>query len=178
MGRRSRWSVATFGRVDVLVNNAGYFRPGTLEETSIELMDVHYRVNTLGPFLGMAAVVPPMKAQKSGSIVNISSLVGLRGAPGQFAYSVSKWAVRGMTKCAALDLSAYGIRVNSVHPGLMDTPILQGKAPDVLAEVIKLIPSGVMGQPVDIAEAVAVLASDDTRYITGAELSVDAGMVL
>ena len=169
------WTLVTVGRIDVLVNNAGYFKAGTVEDTTIELMDIHYRVNELGPFLGMAAVIPTMKAQASGSIINISSSAGLRGVPGQFAYSASKWAVRGMTKCAAKDLGGYGIRVNSIHPGLIDTPILKGLSEEALARAVSRIPSGEMGQPMDVAQAVAFLASDAASYINGAELVVDSG---
>ncbi|MGH2940904.1 MAG: SDR family NAD(P)-dependent oxidoreductase [Solirubrobacterales bacterium] len=172
------WTLARFGRLDVLVNNAGYFSAGSIEETTTELMDVHYRVNELGVFLGMAAVVSQMKAEGSGAVVNISSLVGLRGVSGQFAYSASKWAVRGMTKCAALELGPYGIRVNSIHPGLIDTPILAGLDDEVMTTALEMIPSREMGRPVDVAEAVAFLAGDAARYINGAELSVDGGMVL
>lgn len=169
------WTVDTFGHLDVLVNNAGYFRAGSLEESSVDQMDKHYRVNQLGVFLGMATVTPQMKIQRGGSIVNISSLTGMRGVPGQFAYAASKWAVRGMTKCAALDLAAYGIRVNSIHPGLIDTPILRGLDGAQLEAAIAEIPSRAMGRPLDVAEAVAFLASDAALYINGVELPVAGG---
>ncbi len=172
------WTTAEFGRIDLLVNNAGVFRAGTVEETTVQLMDVHYRVNELGPFLGMAAVIPTMKAQGSGAIVNISSLAGMKGVPGQFAYAASKRALRGMTKCAAADLGGVGIRVNSVHPGMVDTPILR-RIPDEVIEYVKaMIPSGMLGQPTDIAPVVAFLASDAAAYVNGAEIAVDSGLGL
>ncbi|CAN5264709.1 glucose 1-dehydrogenase [soil metagenome] len=163
------------GRIDILVNNAGYFQPGTVEETTGDLMDIHYRVNQLGTFFGIAAVIPAMKEQGSGSIINISSLAGMRGVGGQFAYAASKWASRGMTKCAASDLGRYGIRVNSVHPGMIDTPMLRRNTPDMLGKLSSLIPSGHFGQPSDVAKVVAFLASDASAYMNGAELTVDAG---
>lgn len=170
------WTVAKLGRIDILVNNAGYFRGGSLQETTVDQMDMHYRVNMLGVFLGMVAVAPQMRFQQSGgAIVNISSLTGMRGVPGQFAYAASKWAVRGMTKCAALDLASSGIRVNSIHPGLMDTPILEGLNAAQLTAALADIPSGKMGRPLDVAEAVVFFASDAARYITGVELPVASG---
>jgi 3alpha(or 20beta)-hydroxysteroid dehydrogenase len=164
-----------FGRLDILINNAAMFAPQPLMQTEPALLDQHYRVNQLGVFLGMRAVVEPMKASGGGSIVNISSVSGLRSLPGQFAYSSTKWAVRGMTGCAAVELAPFGIRVNSVYPGLIDTPMLAGNSPETNAFYAKMVPLGRMAKPSEVAEAVAFLASDAASYMTGAEIAVDAG---
>jgi 3alpha(or 20beta)-hydroxysteroid dehydrogenase len=112
------------GGLHGMVNNAGIYLPATLMETDVALFERHMRVNQLGCFLGMKAVVGAMERSGGGSIVNISSVAGLRGSPGAFAYSATKWALRGMTKAAAIDLAPRGIRVNSVHPGPIDTEML------------------------------------------------------
>jgi len=165
-----------FGRIDILINNAGIYRPERLQETGAELFDLHYRVNQLGVFLGMRAVLDTMLAAQSGAIVNISSIAGLKGNPGVFAYSATKWALRGMTRCAAADLARYGIRVNSVHPGIIDTPMLEANRPEVLKAFNSMIPLGRFGTVSDVANLVAFLASDEARYITGAEITVDGGV--
>ena len=165
-----------FGRVDILVNNAAIYRPAPLQETSAELFDAHYRVNQLGVFLGMHAVLDAMTRAKAGSIVNISSEAGLRGHPGMFAYSATKWAVRGMTRCAAADLAPLGIRVNSIHPGIIDTPMLDANGPEVLKAFTSMIPLGRFGTVAEVANLVAFLASDAAGYITGAEITVDGGV--
>src|SRR4051812_2894857 len=113
------------GGLHGLVNNAGIYQPRTLMETDAALFERHMRVNQLGCFLGMKAVVPLMEQSGGGAIVNISSVAGLRGSPGAIAYSATKWALRGMTKAAAIDLAPRGIRVNSVHPGPIDTDMLK-----------------------------------------------------
>jgi 3alpha(or 20beta)-hydroxysteroid dehydrogenase len=119
-----------FGGLHGLVNNAGIYQPRTLMETDTELFERHMRVNQLGCFLGMKTVVPLMEQSGGGSIVNISSVAGLRGSPGAIAYSATKWALRGMTKAAAIDLAPRKIRVNSVHPGPIDTEMLRSAPPN------------------------------------------------
>ena len=164
-----------FGRIDVLVNNAAVFAPKRMVETSVADMDLHYRVNQLGVLLGMQAVIDPMQAAGAGSIINISSISGMRHVPGQFAYAASKWAVRGMSGCAAAELARVGIRVNAVFPGLIDTPMLAGNSPETNAMYASMIPMGRMASPWEVAEAVAFLASDASSYLTGAEIAVDGG---
>lgn len=130
------------GHIDILVNNAGYFAPRRLMETTIEDMHLHHAVNQIGPFLSMKAVVPTMQAQGAGAIVNIGSSAGLRGSPGMFSYSGTKWALRGLTKCASSELAPLGIRVNSVHPGVIDTAMLTHNDPMALAALEAAVPLG------------------------------------
>jgi len=169
---------ASFGRIDVLVNNAGIFHPNSIIEQSKGDFDLHYRVNQLGAFLGTKAVVEAMKQAGGGSIVNISSVAGVRGYPGMIAYAGTKWAVRGMTKCAARELAPFRIRVNSVHPGLVDTPMLEDFTPEALEQFEAAVPLGRKGTTDDVTEIVAFLASDLSSYLTGAEIVVDGGLGL
>src|SRR5262249_51663183 len=115
----------SFGGLHGMVNNAGVYIPANLLDTDVALFERHTRINQLGCFLGMKAVVGAMERSGGGSIVNISSVAGLRGSPSAFAYSATKWALRGMTKAAAIDLAPRGIRVNSVHPGPIDTEMIK-----------------------------------------------------
>ena len=177
------WSAAVeqaierFGRLDVLVNNAGIFKMAPLEETSVAMFEQTVRINQLGVFLGMRAAAPVMKAQGAGSIINISSVGGLLGSPNNIAYSGTKWAVRGMTKCAATELAPFRVRVNSIHPGGVDTPMLtaqlQGAA---LAGVAAGTPLGRLATADDVAAMALFLASDDSSYSTGSEFVCDGGM--
>ncbi|HET6952254.1 MAG TPA: glucose 1-dehydrogenase [Acidimicrobiales bacterium] len=162
-----------FGPVTVLVNNAGILMFQALHKTSLEDFDRVMRVNVHGVFLGMKAVTPPMTRAGGGSIVNISSTAGLQGLPYLGAYVASKWAVRGLTKTAAIDLGHKGIRVNSVHPGGIDTPMVAGLSGD--APFYKRLPVPRMGSADEAARAVLFLASDEASYIAGAELAVDGG---
>lgn len=173
-----RKGIAAFGRIDVLVNNAGIYVPRPVQDTDAALMDRHYRVNQLGVFLGMKAVVGAMTAAGGGSIVNISSQAGLSGHPGMVAYTSTKWAVRGMTKSAAADLASLKIRVNSVHPGVIDTPMLDGNSAETLASFAAAIPLGRFGTADEVASLVAFLASDAASYITGSEVGVTGGIGL
>jgi 3alpha(or 20beta)-hydroxysteroid dehydrogenase len=165
-----------FGRLDILVNNAGVFRPGTLQDTERSTLDLLYKVNQLSVFLGMNAVRGAMASAGGGSIINLSSCVAMRGVAGQFAYSASKWAVRGMTKCAALDLASLGIRVNSIHPGPTDTPMLNAYSAEQKAGLAAMIPLGRLGKPTDVAQVMAFLASNAASYISGAEIAVDGAV--
>jgi len=166
-----------FGRIDVLVNNAGVHKSGSLLDTDLALWDFHYRVNQLGVFLGMRACMRIMADTGGGSIINVSSIAGLAGHPGQFAYSTSKWAVRGMTKVAATDLGALGIRVNSIHPGPIDTPMTQVSGPDIIRAIERQVPLKRMGTPEEVAQLALFLASDLSSYITGAEVAIGGGFV-
>ena len=167
-----------FGKVDALVNNAAMFNPKPLIETSAAEMEQHFRINQLGVFLGMQAVIEPMRAAGTGSIVNISSVSGMRNIPGQFAYAASKWAVRGMTGNAAAELARFGIRVNSVYPGLINTPMLAGNSVETNARFARSVPLGRMAQAGEVAEVVAFLVSDAASYVNGAEIAVDGGVRL
>jgi 3alpha(or 20beta)-hydroxysteroid dehydrogenase len=168
-------AVARYNRVDVLVNNAGVYRPQSLQDTDQALVDFHYRVNQFGVFLGMKAAIAPMSAAGGGAIVNISSQAGLAGSPGMFAYAASKWAVRGMTKAAALDLAPLKIRVNSVHPGGIDTPMIAVNDPGAMEGFKTMIPMGRLGTPDEVAQVVLFLASNASSYLTGAEIAVTGG---
>jgi len=166
-----------FGGLHGLVNNAGIYQPSTLMETDTELFERHTRVNQLGSFLGMKTVVPLMEQSGGGSIVNISSVAGLRGSPGAIAYSTTKWALRGMTK-AAIDLAPRKIRVNSVHPGPIDTEMLKVRTPEQNQQRLQLVPMKRMGTAEEVASLVLFLLSDESGYITGAEVTIDGGASL
>ena len=166
-----------FGRLDVLVNNAGIVRTGFLEETSLADYRAVIEVNQVGTFLGMRAVVPAMRESGGGSIINISSNAGIEGVQGVIGYVASKWAIRGMTKTAALELGRYGIRVNSVHPGGVATPMIGADDFDSVDQdaVWSAQPIPRVGQPEEIANLVLFLASDESSYSTGSEFVADGG---
>jgi 3alpha(or 20beta)-hydroxysteroid dehydrogenase len=166
--------VAEHGRVDILINNAGILRWERMTDTSFESWNEVIAVNQTGVFLGMRAVSAPMIEQGSGSIVNISSVGGLRGASACFAYAATKWAVRGMTKGAAIELGPHGIKVNSIHPGIIDTPMMGGTDLDNLADRIG-VPLQRYAQPEEVAKLALWLVSDDNSYSTGAEFVIDGG---
>ncbi|MBC7290695.1 MAG: glucose 1-dehydrogenase [Actinotalea sp.] len=164
----------TFGSIGVLVNNAGVLAYGAVDAASEADVRRMLDVNLIGPFLGIQAVVPYLREAGGGSIVNISSAAGLIGMPSLAGYATSKWGLRGLTKAAALDLGRDGIRVNSIHPGGVRTAMASGADDAMFAGYA--IPR--IGEPEEIAAAVAFLASDEASFITGAELAVDGGMVL
>ena len=164
-----------FGRVDFLVNNAGIFAKAPIVDMPLEIFEKVIRTNQVGVFLGMRAVIGPMERAGGGAIVNISSIAGLRTAPGVVAYAATKWAVRGMTRCAAVELAPRKIRVNLVLPGAADTPMFQANRPETNDATVQIVPMKRPGQPREIAETTAFLLSDAASYITGAELSVDGG---
>ena len=167
----------TFGAVDGLVNNAGILIMKPIEETTHEEFIKLMEINVEGVFLGMKAVTPTMKEQGSGAIINMSSAAGIVGQVDTIAYSASKFAVRGMTKAAAMDLGLSGIRVLSVHPGSIITPMTMalGNSGD---RPLPLAPLNRSGTPEDVADVVAFAASDAARYMTGSELVVDGGLTL
>jgi 3alpha(or 20beta)-hydroxysteroid dehydrogenase len=176
-------AVEEWGRLDILVNNAGICLrtplAGDDPAASASAYAQVVAVNQTGPFLGVQAVVPAMSRSGGGSIVNISSMDGFVGVPGISAYISSKFAIRGLTKVAALELAPHGIRVNSVHPGYVDTPMLSEAGLDAasLDRCAQQIPLGRVGSVSDIAAAVAFLASDDSAYCSGTELLVDGALL-
>lgn len=166
-----------FGPVNVLVNNAGILRFGEVDKMSIDEAQLIWSVNIHGCYLGMQAVVPTMQKNGGGSIVNASSVEGLGGMGSVVAYCGSKWAIRGMTKAASHELGRKGIRVNSVHPGMIDTPMTRVHGGDAAMEYgATKVPMGRVGTPQDIAPTYVFLASDESAYITGAEIAVDGGV--
>jgi 3alpha(or 20beta)-hydroxysteroid dehydrogenase len=168
---------ARFGSVDVLVNNAGIARTAPLTEHALEDYMAVVGVNQVGVFLGMKHAVPAMLRAGGGSIVNISSVDGIRGMANVVGYVASKWAVRGMTKTAALEYASRGIRVNSILPGFIETPILPIPG-ETARQLFDHAPVGRIGQPEDIAPLSLYLASDESRYCTGAEFVVDGGLTI
>ncbi len=161
------------GRLDVLVNNAGILYAGRLVNTRTEDWDRVIAINQTGVFFGMRAVASVMTEQGSGSIVNISSVAGLEGVFGSMAYTASKFAVRGMTKVAAKELGPSGVRVNSVHPGIIDT-VMTADFPK--ERMLRSVPIGREADPSEVAAVVLFLASDEAGYCTGQEFVVDGGM--
>ena len=184
VGDQAEWvetlaaATARFGGLHVLVNNAGIFHPGQIADTPVRDIEQQFRVNQLGPFLGMKHGQVPLRAAGGGCIVNISSIAGQLGFPNAAAYVGTKWAVRGMTKTAALELAPAQIRVNSVHPGFIETPMLENNPPEANQAGIEATPLKRIGKPEEIAAAVAFLASADAGFVTGAELTVDGGWIL
>ncbi|MEV6278761.1 glucose 1-dehydrogenase [Nocardia sp. NPDC051832] len=170
-----RTAVEEFGGLHALVNNAAIYTAKPLTETSAEELERILRVNVIGSFLGIQAVVGPM-AQGGGSIVNISSQAGLQGLQGHAAYGASKWALRGLTKTAALELGPAGIRVNSVHPGPILTPMIGHLGLGAGPGSFPTLPLGRVGLPDEVGSLVAFLASDQAAFITGAELAIDGGL--
>lgn len=172
--------VAAAGAIDGLVNNAGVFKIENMCDSSLDEYRRITEINQTGVFLGMRAVGRQMKSQRRGSIVNISSIAGLSGARGgSFAYVASKWAVRGMTKSAAVELGPHGIRVNSVHPGIIETEMLQefdAHGDNFRDQLVARIPLGTTASADEVSEVVFFLLSDASRYCSGHEFVVDGAM--
>ena len=168
---------ARFGPVNVLANNAGLLRFGRIEEMPLEEFMLLVNVNQVGSFLGMQAVARTMRKHGGGSIINASSIEGIAGMPSCTAYAATKWAIRGMTKCAAMELGPKGIRVNSVHPGMIDTPMTRVHGGDAAMEFgASRVPLRRVGHPEDVAPLYVFLASEESAYINGAEITVDGGV--
>lgn len=166
-------AVTQFGKLDVLVNNAGIVNGNTLQNFPLADWQRIIDINLTGTFLGMQAAVEPMMATGGGSMINISSVEGLRGSPGLYGYVASKFGVRGLAKAAALELAPHNIRVNSIHPGLIRTPMTAGIPADFLQ-----IPLGRGAEPGEVSACVVYLASDESSYSTGGEFVVDGGLTV
>lgn len=164
-------AVQSFGKLNVLVNNAGIVNGSPLQRFDLARWRQIIDVNLTGTFLGMRAVIEPMITAGGGSIMNISSIEGLRGSRWSHGYVASKWAVRGLAKSAALELAPHNIRVNSIHPGLIRTP-MTASIPDDLVT----IPLGRPADPVEVSTFVLFLASDESSYATGTEFLMDGGL--
>ena len=172
-------AVERHGKVDILINNAGIYQSGLVTEMALEDYRRIIEVNQVGVFLGMKHVAPAIIDAGGGAIVNISSIAGMRGGRGSIAYGASKWAVRGMTKVAAHELGLHGIRVNSIHPGMIETAMLH-QVPGVdsgnLDRMTRRIPLGRIAEAEEVAKLALFLASDESSYCSGAEFIVDGGM--
>ena len=170
-------TVARFGKLDILVNNAGIFRGAKVEDTTTEEWDQVMDINAKGVFLGTKLAIPEMRKAGGGSIVNISSVAGLVGNPFISAYNASKGAVRLLTKSTAVQYAKEGIRANSIHPGVIETPMTQDVVNDPDFKEFRLAanPISRLGQPADIAYGALYLASDEASFVTGSELVIDGG---
>ena len=166
------------GALHGLVNNAGVYKPVPLYDTDAAEFERHTRVNQLGTFLGMRAAVPAFERTGGGAIVNMSSTVALRSAPNAIAYTASKWAVRGMTKAAALELAPKNIRVNSVHPGPIDTDMINVRSREENLRRVRQVPIQRLGTAREVAGVMVFLLSDESAYMTGSEVAIDGGAAL
>ena len=162
-----------WGRVNVLVNNAGVAREAMIEDADDDHYNLLVAVNQTGVFMGMRAVIPAMRRTKGGSIVNVSSISSMTGHAKGAAYAASKGAVEAMTRAAAIELAPYGIRVNSIHPGVIRTPMIEGV--EVTDIVSPLIPLGRIGEPRELSMLALFLASDESSYSTGSQFVADGG---
>ena len=169
-------TVDAFGRLDVLVNNAAIHHICAIEDETLAGFERMLAVNLTGTFLGIQAAIAPMRAGGGGSIVNISSLAGVKGYWGHGAYGSTKWGVRGLTKTAAIELGPSGIRVNSVHPGPIDTAMLPDRMRDDPDRSFRNVPLQRHGTTDEVAALVLFLASDESSYLSGAEITIDGGL--
>lgn len=163
-------TVELYGTIDVLINNAGIAKKGDVDSLPADDWEDTLRVDLSGAFFGMKACVPTMKEMRNGSIINISSIAGVQGFKGSVAYSTAKWGLVGLTKTSAMDLGEFGIRVNTVHPGSIETPMTSE-----LTRGIGQIPLGRVGKPEEVSYLVLHLASDESRFTTGSTFVVDGG---
>ena len=163
-------TVEAFGHLDVLVNNAGFFTAGDVEEASLKDWDLTLAIDLTGTFYGMKAAVPELKKRETSSIINISSIAGLVGFKHRAAYAAAKWGVQGLTKTSALDLGKYGIRVNSVHPGSVNTPLTAN-----LKRGFSQIPLDRAAEPTEISQLIVYLASDESTFASGGSFVLYGG---
>jgi 3alpha(or 20beta)-hydroxysteroid dehydrogenase len=163
-----------FGPLNVLVNNAAIHWVRPIEFETAEALEKIWRVNFLGPFLGMKTVLPAMRAAGGGSIINVSSIAGTTGLAYHGAYGHTKWALRGVTKTAAVEFGGDGVRVNSVHPGPINTSMMT-KSPGVDDQRFKHLPARRAGEPEEVASLAVFLASDESAFMTGTEFVIDGG---
>jgi cyclopentanol dehydrogenase len=170
-------AVDSYGKLDILVNNAGILLRKGIEETSADEWDMVQNVNSKGVFLGIKAAIPAMRAAGGGSIVNISSIAGLKGSTST-AYGASKGLVRLLTKSTAIQYGPEGIRCNSVHPGIIETDMTEGMLTESPGREhwLERTPLGIIATSLDVALGVLYLASDESRYVTGSELVIDGGI--
>lgn len=183
VAKESEWEYAIskiheqFEAIDILVNNAGIGGKEGVEDTSLTQWNTILSVNLTGPFIGMKKVIPIMKRNGSGTIINISSIYGKIGNGEAAAYHAAKAGLAGLTKTAAVELAPFSIRVNTIHPGVIDTPMIKRKLENknIRQSLVQLTPLPTFGKPEDIAHAVLYLASDESRFVTGSELVVDGG---
>ena len=173
-----QFAVLSFGKLDILVNNAGVSHRTGVEKTTSEAWDNVMDVNAKGVFLGTKAAIPEMRKAGGGSIINISSIYAMVGSVTSAAYHASKGAVRIFNKSTAIQYASENIRANSVHPGFVDSPMTRAHhdKPNIHEERVAKMPLGRMGLPEDIAAGILYLASDESSFVTGAELVIDGGM--
>ncbi len=167
--------LARFGQLDGLVNNAGILRQSSLQRETVEDFERLWRVNCLGAFIGMQAALPALRQSSHATIVNTLSTVAITAWPAHGAYASSKWALRGLTKVAALEFASHGIRVNAIVPGPVLTPMVLSDGDPATAAQLAATPLGRAGVPAEIAEVALFLLSDSSSFITGAEIVVDGG---
>ena len=170
-------ALEAFGAIHILLNNAGIVATGLIEKQGLQVWEDVIGINLIGPAIGHRLVIPHMEAAGGGSIINVSSTEGLEGKNGVGAYAASKWGLRGFSKVAAYELGPRGIRVNTIHPGPVNTKIANPMdAPaDVLNPLFTYYPLQRLGEPEEVAKLNLFLASDDASFITGAEISIDGG---
>ena len=176
-------AVTTYGTVDILVNNAGIGGKnqfGNPENTELDEWDLVMNINLKSTFLGMKYVLPILREKQSGSIVNISSVAAMVGTAGPTAYTATKGAIRAMTKQVAASYGQFNVRVNSVHPGVINTPMMKNalENEEFAKHLTMMIPLGRPAEPEEVAKGVLFLASDDASYLTGAELVIDGGNII
>ena len=171
-------TLAAYGRLDVMINNAGTGAPANVEDTTVDVWDSQMDVHAKGVFLGTKYAIPEMRKVGGGSIINTSSIYGLVGSPGSTAYHAAKGAIRIFSKAAAIQYAPDGIRVNSIHPGFMRTPMTRPRYEDPVrhSELLERIPMGRMGTADEIAYGMLYLASDESAFVTGSELVIDGGV--